>query len=72
MTPDKGKKKKRKVSAPRRIRYPAFRDGASYSRNAEALVEDFGECRRSSICREFATDLADGLCQKHWDMSEPT
>jgi hypothetical protein len=30
-----------------------------------------GECRLSRSCREFITDLADGLCMNHWDHTAP-
>jgi len=31
-------------------------------------VATIGECKRYN-CREKYTDLADGLCVKHWDRS---
>ena len=30
-------------------------------------VSSVGECRRSEHCRQYMTDLADGLCVAHWD-----
>ena len=61
------RKRKRKPGVARVIRFPAERSGGEYESGTVHLAEGFGECKRSQICREFQTDLADGLCQKHWD-----
>mgnify|MGYP003141723470 FL=1 len=39
----------------------------SYPTEVEMPAETFGECTLSHVCKNFAVELADGMCQRHWD-----
>ena len=39
----------------------------SYPTAVEMPAETFGECTRSAVCKNFAVELADGMCIRHWD-----
>mgnify|MGYP005818561447 FL=1 len=38
-----------------------------YPTEVEMPAETFGECTLSHVCKNFAVELADGWCIRHWD-----
>ena len=38
-----------------------------YPTEVDIPDETFGECTLSHVCKNFAVELADGMCQRHWD-----